>query len=118
MRASHSKAAMKIYKSSLQELLNEAFAPFYLCNFTEFSGSEIRWRTIKVTVAGFNEEDRICELVLSTQPVPEFHPEGAKKQQQQADEWEKEIRARLKALEFEIRDGRISDQQVLGGIDG
>lgn len=116
---------MKIYKSSLQELLNEALAPFYICNFCEFSGSDIRWRTAKVTVAAFNEEDRVCELVLSTQPVPHFDVEGAKKQQQQADEWEKEIRARLKALDdglsgdsFEIRDGRISDQQVLGGIDG
>jgi hypothetical protein len=108
---------MKIYKSNLQELLNEALPPFYLFNFAEWTHSKTSVRAVKVSLAGYNQENRICELVLSTMTVWDFDDAGKAAQARAADQLEQELRSRLKALSLEIRDGRISDEPVIGALD-
>lgn len=110
---------MKIYKSNLNELLAECKPPFYLSVFriskTSKDGAAfISWN---VTVAGFNEHRQCCELVLATETCLAWDENTRTKSLKQANQWEQEIRTRLAALDLELRDGRLSEDPVLGTID-
>jgi hypothetical protein len=108
---------MKIYKRNLEELIHEVEGPFYISNFAVIAGGDLGWTAAHVTVAGFNREGRVCELVLATGHAPHFDQQHRKEQTEQADKWEAEVRTRLAALDRKMLDGRISDTEVLGGLD-
>lgn len=107
---------IKIYKTDLQQLIKEGNAPFYVSNFRTHIGGDIPTVIYTVTVAAFNAEGRVCELVLSRGPIWTHDEQEVKKSKIWADQMEGEILERLLALELETRDGRISQSPVLGGL--
>lgn len=111
---------MRIYKSNLNQLLNEAQSPFWIMNLRKRSDSKdghIIYCAQVVTVTGLNEYDQVCELYLSTPNAWTEDLPACEANKKQADAWEDEIRARLKLLEIEVRDGRWSDEPLLGVIE-
>lgn len=57
---------MKIWKPTLESLLNEVFAPVYLQLFSvqrtiSFAGGSLPMAAWHISVAGWNEEDRLVE---------------------------------------------------------
>lgn len=107
---------IKIFKSDLTSLISECRPPFYLSNFRTHVGGDIPTLVYTVTVAGFNPQGRVCELVLSTGQAWAYDDAENLKARKWADDAEKEVRARLAGLELEIRDGRISESPVQGGL--
>lgn len=107
---------IKIYKSDLSSLIKEATPPFYISNFRTHIGGDIPTVNYTVTVAAFNAEGRVCELVLSWGPIWAHDEQEVKKSKTWADQTEEEILERLAGLELEVRDGRISQSPVLGGL--
>lgn len=109
----------KIFKRDLSELVAEipAPGPIYISNFRQTHGGEMPLATFQITVAAFNLKGHVCELVVSSGSIWIHDTEHCKKASERADANEKEIRARLNALAYDVRDGRISDTPVLGGVD-
>lgn len=107
---------MKIYKSTLAQLLNEAKPPFYLsCNRFTIDGKlpQCKWT---VQLAGRNEGGEMCELYLATPVVFAFAQDHCKLALHQANLWAAELRTRLEALGMEVRDGRVSENEPMEGV--
>lgn len=109
---------MRIYKSNLDQLLNEAHSPFWIMSLRKRQdGKEgTVFCSHVVTVTGLNDLDQPCELYLATPITWVEDLKGVEAGKKQADAWEDEIRARLRLLEIEVRDGRWSDEPLLGVI--
>ena len=111
---------MKIFKSNLNELIAEIPppGPLYLSNFSQTRDwGEMPMVTYQVTVAGHNAAGYVCELVIRTRIVWVHDIENRKICLKEADDSEREIKDRLRVLSYALRDGRISDDPVLGSID-
>ena len=107
---------MKIYKSTLAQLLNEARPPFYLSNSRTMMDGKLPQCLWTVQLSGRNQEGEMCELYLQTGAVYAFDQNGCNLAQKQSETWTQELRTRLEALNLEIRDGRVSENQPMAGI--
>lgn len=110
---------MKIFKTNLAELISEipSPGPLYVSNFSQTRHGEMPMTTYQVTVAGWNAEGRVCELVISSRAIWTYDVENSKSASEQAFESEREIKQRLLELNYRLRDGRVSIEPVLGKID-
>lgn len=108
---------MKIFKSTLAQLLNEAKPPFYLSCNRMIQAGKLPQATWTVSLAGLNELGQMCELFLQTGVVFIFDQNGCGLAQKQAEAWTAELRTRLEALNLEIRDGRVSEEPMVGVIE-
>ena len=113
---------MKIWKTSLQGLIEEAQGPIYIIS-TETrvqSGLESGGFPLvifSVSVAGFNSDGRVVELRIQQPPaIPLFDQEVRRAAQVSAATLD-DLRSRLTALGIEIRDGAISDKPVIGCLE-
>lgn len=108
---------MKIYKSTLSQLLNEAKPPFYLSYNRITVNAKLPQLIFTVQLSARNEQGEMCELYLSTPTVYAFDEHNSKLAHQQAQTWANELRTRLEALHLEIRDGRVSEEPMAGVIE-
>ena len=61
---------IKIWKSDLQALLEEVVGPVYVFGASATSNGQIPTTTSYVSVAGFNNEGKVCELRIPQASVP------------------------------------------------
>jgi hypothetical protein len=62
--------AIKIWKGNLQTLLEEVVGPVYLFGASATSNGQITMTTFYVSVAGFKNEGKFCELRIPQLSVP------------------------------------------------
>ena len=107
---------MKIFKSTLAQLLKEAKPPFYLAHSQSFHQGKIPQCCWTVSLSGRNEAGDWCELILQTPAVFSDFANAVGLSKKQAEDWTKELRTRLEALELEVLDGRVGEP-MLGVIE-
>ncbi len=114
---------MKIYKSNLQGLLEEVKGPVYVMAIQRSSATCIGEKDTAptllfgVSAAGFNTEGRVVELRIEQAPVITFFNEEVRHTATANGRVLADLKARLTALGFEVRDGAISTEPVIGTIE-
>jgi len=115
---------MKIWKTSLQGLIEEAKGPIYIIS-TE---TKVQSRTgdssggfplviFSVSAAGFNNDGRVVELRIQQPPAIALFDEEVRCAAHASSAALNDLRSRLTALGIEIRDGAISDKPVIGCLE-
>jgi len=105
---------IKIWKSNLQGLLEEVVGPVYLFGASATSNGQIPMTTFYVSVAGFNNEGKVCELRIPQPSVPALLGDERPKAYKENQRILEEVRARLNGLNRETRDGLIGTEPVAG----
>jgi len=105
---------IKIWKSNLQGLLEEVVGPVYLFGASTTSNGQIPMTTFYVSVAGFNNEGKVCELRIPQPSVPALLGDERPKAYKENQRILEEVRARLNGLNRETRDGLIGTEPVAG----
>ena len=107
---------IKIWKSNLQGLLEEVVGPVYVFGASAASNGQIPMTTFYVSVAGFNNEGKVCELCIPQPSVPALlaneRANACKENQRVLDQ----VRARLNGVNREVRDGLIGSEPVAGRL--
>ena len=114
---------MKIWKTSLQGLIEEAKGPIYII-LTE---TKVQSRTgdsggfplviFSVSAAGFNNDGRVVELRIQQPPAIALFDEEVRCAAHASSAALNDLRSRLTGLGIEIRDGAISDKPVIGCLE-
>lgn len=114
-------ALAKIYKSNLQGLLEEISrpGPVYITSTqrTEPGNGGLVIITFAVEIAGWNTNDRVVELYVEQPAVlamADRDVDGAAGRNRRNYD---DLKYRLVQLDYEVRDGAISDKPVRGGIE-
>lgn len=114
---------MKIWKTSLQGLIEEAQGPIYIISTetrvqsgTGESGG-FPLVIFSVSAAGFNNDGRVVELRIQQPPAIALFDEEVRRAAQVSAATLDDLRSRLTALGIEIRDGAISDKPVIGCLE-
>ena len=113
---------MKIWKTSLQGLIEEAKGPIYITLIEtkvqsragDSSGFPL---VISVSAAGFNSDGRVVELRIQQPPVIAHFDEEVRCAAYASSAALNDLRGRLTTLGIEIRDGAISDKPVIGCLE-
>jgi hypothetical protein len=114
---------MKIWKTTLQGLIEEAGGPIYVVATQAGSISEIAEKggvptvAFAVSAAGFNREGRVVELRIQQPHVISLFEAEVKRAAEANSTVLADLKARLSGLGVEIRDGAISDQPVTGHLE-
>ena len=72
--------------------------------------------TFYVSVAGFNNEGKVCELRIPQPSVPALLGDERVKAYKENQRVLDEVRARLNGVEREVRDGLIGSEPVAGTL--
>jgi hypothetical protein len=114
---------MKIWKTSLQGLIEEAKGPIYITS-TETKvqsragdSSGFPLVIFSVSAAGFNSDGRVVELRIQQPPVIAVFDEEVRCAACASSAALNDLRGRLTTLGIEIRDGAISDKPVIGCLE-
>ena len=115
---------MKIWKTSLQGLIEEAKGPIYIISTetklqsrTGDSGDGFPLVIFSVSAAGFNKDGRVVELRIQQPPAIALFDEEVRCAAHASSAALNDLRSRLTALGIEIRDGAISDKPVIGCLE-
>ena len=115
---------MKIWKPTLESLLNEAFAPVYLQLFSvrrnmNLGGGSLPMVAWYISAAGWNDEERLVEWRAQVTPeMPATAPDlpELREAQEKALQVKQRILGILSSKEIETREGSVSDEAVLGDL--
>ena len=107
---------MKIYKSTLAQLLQEAKPPFYLSQNRKDVAGKFPQRVYVVQLSARNAHGEWCELHLATPAVFAFDENANKLMFHQTTQWANELRTRMTALELELHDGLVSENDPMSGV--
>jgi hypothetical protein len=114
---------MKIYKSNLQGLIEELKGPVYITATQQNSQAKIGAQdtipcaVFGVSAAGFNAEGRVIELQLRQPSVIALFDEEVRQAAAANSRVLADLKARLTELGFEVRDGAISAEPVIGSLE-
>jgi hypothetical protein len=107
---------IKIWKSNLQGLLEEVVGPVYLFGASATSNGHIPMTTFYVSVAGFNNEGKLCELRIPQPCVPALLRRERAKAYNENQRVLDEVKRRLHGLDREVGDGLIGSEPVAGTL--
>lgn len=107
--------SLKIWKTDLQGLLEEAVEPVYVIALAEkiqakFGDGELEMFQFSVSVTAFNEGGRALELRIPQPRVPAMFENDLEKARRENSKMIEEVRARLGSLNVVCRDGIVSDK--------
>jgi hypothetical protein len=113
---------MKIWKSRLQGLLEEVVGPVYVLAVAERSTATLGTGsmdtiTFVVHLSGFNEHNRAVALRLPRPAVPVVFQADIEREQQANRAVLEEVRARLRKLSRDYRDGMVNEKPIAGELD-
>jgi len=107
---------IKIWKSNLQGLLEEVVGSVYVFGASATSNGQIPMTTFYVSVAGFNNEGKLCELRIPQPCVPALLGGERAKAYEENQRVLDEVKKRLHGLDREVRDGLIGSEPVAGTL--
>jgi hypothetical protein len=111
------------YKSSLQGLVEELKGPVYVTATQQQSRARIGEQdaipcvVFGVSAAGFNAEGRVIELQLRQPSVITLFDEDVRQASAANARVLADLKARFTGLGFEVRDGAISTEPVIGVLE-
>lgn len=114
---------MKIWKTTLQGLIEEVRGPIYITATQVGSVSETAGRgsvpavAFAVWAAGFNREGRVVELRIQQPRVISVFDEEVARTARANSAVLADLKARLSGIGVEIRDGAISEEPVIGTLE-
>jgi hypothetical protein len=114
---------MKIWKTTLQGLIEEVIGPIYITATQVGSVSEspgngsIPTVAFAVWAAGFNSEGRVVELRIQQPRVISVFDEEIARTARANSVVFADLKKRLQGIGVEIRDGAISEQPVIGTLE-
>ena len=111
---------MKIWKTSLQGLLEEIVGPIYLSVLSQRardSAGVIDLVTFYVSLSGFNNAGHAIELRLERPSVPTAFEEDCEREIKENQQTPNEVKERLDALGRLYLDGVLSEKPVRGTLD-
>ena len=103
---------MKIWKTSLQGLLEEIVGPLYLSVLSQRardSAGTVDLITYYVALSGFNQAGHAIELRLERPPVPTLFQEDCEREMKENQQTASEVKERLDALGRLYLDGVLSE---------
>lgn len=113
---------LKVWKTNLQGLLEEAVTPVYVIALAEripakFGDGELEMVQFSVSATAFNEGGCALELRIPQPRVPAMFENEVEKARRANSKMFAEVRARLGSLNVICRDGIVSDKPVCGSLE-